>query len=119
MSMVPGRMPGKAEAKDAGVPRKGRPPVQVDHDAIRALFGIPQPQAAKRLGVSLTVLPPPRWLFAALRHCWRRSRYRAALHCDRVRGFAGYRTAVRTAPPCCLMQTRRARASRAVWPARC
>lgn len=37
-------------------PRMGRPPVKVDSSAVRALFGIPQPSAAKTLGISLTSL---------------------------------------------------------------
>eukprot|EP00802_Teleaulax_amphioxeia_P018016 Tamp_18191.p2 GENE.Tamp_18191~~Tamp_18191.p2 ORF type:complete len:179 (-),score=17.89 Tamp_18191:337-873(-) len=37
-------------------PRKGRPALKVDPDAIRALFDIPQPQAARTLGISLTAL---------------------------------------------------------------
>ena len=36
--------------------RKGRPRVQVDVGAIETLFGIPQPLAAKTLGISLTAL---------------------------------------------------------------
>jgi hypothetical protein len=36
--------------------RKGRPRVQVNVEAIEALFGIPQPLAAKTLGISLTAL---------------------------------------------------------------
>jgi len=37
-------------------PRKGRPPVKVDEGAMRLLFGVPQPLAAKELGISLTAL---------------------------------------------------------------
>jgi len=37
-------------------PRKGRPPVKVDEVALRLLFGVPQPMAAKELGISLTAL---------------------------------------------------------------
>jgi hypothetical protein len=36
--------------------RKGRPPVKVDVGAVRALFNVPQPVAAKSLGISLTAL---------------------------------------------------------------
>jgi len=36
--------------------RKGRPPVKVDEGAMRLLFGVPQPLAAKELGISLTAL---------------------------------------------------------------
>jgi hypothetical protein len=49
-------------------PRKGRPPVKVEEKAIRALFAVPQPSAAKALGISLTALKQvcrklniPRW----------------------------------------------------------
>jgi hypothetical protein len=49
-------------------PRKGRPPVKVDETAIRALFVLPQPLAAKALRISLTALKQvcrklniPRW----------------------------------------------------------
>jgi len=37
-------------------PRKGRPSVKVDEGAMRLLFGVPQPLAAKELGISLTAL---------------------------------------------------------------
>jgi len=37
-------------------PRKGRPPVKVDEVAMRLLFSVPQPLAAKKLGISLTAL---------------------------------------------------------------
>ena len=36
--------------------RRGRPPVEVDSSKIRALFVVPQPIAAKTLGISLTAL---------------------------------------------------------------
>jgi hypothetical protein len=35
---------------------RGRPPAEVDEEALRRLFCVPQPEAAKALGVSLTTL---------------------------------------------------------------
>jgi len=45
---APGAMPGEA--------KRGRPPAQVNLVRLRTLFGMPQPQAAEALGVSLTTL---------------------------------------------------------------
>ena len=36
--------------------KKGRPPARVDVERLRTMFGMPQPQAAQALGISLTTL---------------------------------------------------------------
>jgi hypothetical protein len=41
---------------DTVFPEKGRLPVKVDRKTIEAMFGMPQPQAARSLGISLTSL---------------------------------------------------------------
>ena len=46
----------RSAASNDNAPRKGRPRVHVDPDAIRALFCFPQPRAAVALGISLTAL---------------------------------------------------------------
>ena len=58
----------RRKAGDETVPEKGRRPVEVDLRMIQGLFGVPQPDAAAALGVSLTALKQvcrklgiPRW----------------------------------------------------------
>lgn len=46
----------RRKAGDETVPEKGRRPVEVDLRMIQGLFGVPQPDAAAALGVSLTAL---------------------------------------------------------------
>ena len=41
---------------DGAAPRTGRPPVRVDPARLKTLFGVPQPEAARILGISLTAL---------------------------------------------------------------
>eukprot|EP00960_Hanusia_phi_P051571 760874-Hanusia_phi.AAC.2 len=38
------------------IPHKGRRPLVIDYSALQSLFGIPQLQASKRLGISLTAM---------------------------------------------------------------
>ena len=56
---------------DGEAPRTGRPPVRVDPAQLKALFGVPQPEAARMLGISLTALKQvcrkagiPRWPYS-------------------------------------------------------
>ncbi|MGB1593610.1 MAG: RWP-RK domain-containing protein, partial [Promethearchaeia archaeon] len=58
----------RRKAGDETFPEKGRRPVEVDLRMIQGLFGVPQPDAAAALGVSLTALKQvcrklgiPRW----------------------------------------------------------
>jgi len=46
----------RRKAGENDIPEKGRLPIMVDLDSIRLLFGIRQPDAAKRLAISLTAL---------------------------------------------------------------
>jgi len=46
----------RCTASNDAAPRKGRPRVHVEPEAIRALFFLPQPRAAVTLGISLTAL---------------------------------------------------------------
>ena len=46
----------RRKAGDTVFPEKGRLPVKVDRKTIEAMFGMPQPHAARTLGISLTSL---------------------------------------------------------------
>jgi hypothetical protein len=46
----------RRKAGDSVFPEKGRLPVKVDRETIEAMFGMPQPDASRALGVSLTAL---------------------------------------------------------------
>ena len=48
--------PRRKHGQCQGPPAKGRSPVLIDRDSISALFGQPQVEAAKLLGISLTTL---------------------------------------------------------------
>ena len=61
----------------AAIPRIGRPPVEVNSSAIRELFGIPQPIAAKMLGISLTSLKQVCRKIGVLRWPYRRGENRS------------------------------------------
>jgi hypothetical protein len=44
----------RRKAGDCVFPEKGRLPVKVDRETIQKMFGMPQPDASRALGVSLT-----------------------------------------------------------------
>ena len=46
----------RRKAGDHIFPEKGRLPVKVDRETVESLFGVPQPDAARALGISLTSL---------------------------------------------------------------
>jgi hypothetical protein len=46
----------RRKAGDDIFPEKGRLPVKVDRETVESLFGVPQPDAARALGISLTSL---------------------------------------------------------------
>jgi hypothetical protein len=65
-------------------PEKGRLPVKVDRETIQTMFGMPQPDASRALGVSLTALKQvcrklgiTRWPYQ--RPCKRGKRYRSRI----------------------------------------
>ena len=53
---VPIKMFPRRKLGDSVFPIKGRPPITVDIEALQPLFIMPQPEAAKALGISLTSL---------------------------------------------------------------
>jgi hypothetical protein len=72
----------RRKAGDSVFPEKGRLPVKVDRETIEAMFGMPQPEASRALGVSLTALKQvcrklgiPRWPYQ--RPCKRGKRCRS------------------------------------------
>ena len=72
----------RRKAGDNVFPEKGRLPVKVDRETIEAMFGMPQPEASRALGVSLTALKQvcrklgiPRWPYQ--RPCKRGKRCRS------------------------------------------
>jgi hypothetical protein len=46
----------RRKAGDSIFPEKGRLPVKVDRQTVESMFGVPQPDAARALGISLTSL---------------------------------------------------------------
>jgi hypothetical protein len=74
----------RRKAGDTMFPEKGRLPVKVDRETIQTMFGMPQPDASRALGVSLTALKQvcrklgiTRWPYQ--RPCKRGKRYRSRI----------------------------------------